>query len=554
VLRTIPIGKYRISIGALIFCAGVTVWIGNMLLRTGGSGFAALTSSLYFLFFLVLVTSATRTMTIGRLAGFYCLGGAMMTAMYFIALEYTAMEGDRYFSRILFVPFMEETLKIAPVAFALWRWRNSRFWTLGASDVVLMAAASGAGFGLVEDAYIRLHTGSWEAPIGWLPVASITGDHLVGGHAIWTALAGGTLGLALLWRRLGKARYALAASGWVWSLLDHISNNYAAGLSIRHDDSLHDFLQTIGGNGYYTISFFVAAVALAIAADLYAVYVAIPMSVRTTAPLRFAPGAIGSWWTATLERRKLAYLTFRTRREPGRQRAQLLINGALMHQMLIRGPATTPALRERPAIALALPILGVLAGVKLCALFGIPLHCGLLDVGQNVDGSGADGGVCGAAGGSGWPGGKDPYPMIGGGSGYAGGAGNDGGKSGGGGGDGKPWWQSLIPSSWTNIPIGDFGHIDTTTGRVGVGGSVTTDSGWGVGASADVGASPGSASDGVVNVNVNTSINTPYGNISGPSGTSTIGINTQNVPVGSVMGGQGTQSGAWLNSFMNSNN
>ena len=144
--------------------------------------------------------------------------------------------------------------------------------------------------------------------------------------------------------------------------------------------------------------------------------------------------------------------------------------------------------------------------------------------------------------------------MIGGGSGYAGGAGNDGGKSGGGGGDGKPWWQSLIPSSWTNIPIGDFGHIDTTTGRVGVGGSVTTDSGWGVGASADVGASPGSASDGVVNVNVNTSINTPYGNISGPSGTSTIGINTQNVPVGSVMGGQGTQSGAWLNSFMNSNN
>jgi RsiW-degrading membrane proteinase PrsW (M82 family) len=334
-LRTIAVGRYRISLGALLFCAGVTFWIGNMLLRTGGAGFSALTSSLYFVFLLVLVTSGTRTITIARLTGFYCLGGAMMSAMWLVAMEFTALEGTRYIGREVFVPFMEETLKLAPVAFFLWRQRNSRLWTLGASDVLLMAAASGAGFALVEDAYLRLHGASWTTPIDWLPVASISGDHLVAGHGIWTGLAGATLGLALLWRRLGKARYALAASGWLWSVLDHISNNYAAGLSMRHDDPLHDFLLTVGGHGYFAVEFFFAALAVAIVADFYVIYATLPLGFLPPAPFRFTVEALPTWWTATLERRKFAYLVFRTRATVGRRRAQLLINGALMHQMLI---------------------------------------------------------------------------------------------------------------------------------------------------------------------------------------------------------------------------
>jgi RsiW-degrading membrane proteinase PrsW (M82 family) len=338
-LRTITVGKYRISLGALLFCAGVAFWIGNMLLRTGGAGFASLLSSLYFLVLLVLVLSGTRTITIARLAGFYCLGGAMMSVMWLVAYEFTAVGAERFVSRTVFVPLMEETLKLAPVALFLWRQRNARLWTLGAGDVLLMAAASGSGFALVEDAYIRLHGSSWETPIGWLPVAAMSGDHLAAGHGIWTGLAGATLGLALLWRNGGKARYVLAASGWVWSVLDHISNNYAAGLSIRHDDPLHDFLLTIGGHGFFALEFFFAAVVIAIVADLYVIYATLPLGFELAAPSRLRLNAVQAWWAATLERRKLAYLVFRTRATAGRRRAQLLISGALMHQMLIRASA-----------------------------------------------------------------------------------------------------------------------------------------------------------------------------------------------------------------------
>lgn len=330
--RMVTLGSYRMSLKALLFCAAVTFWIGNMLLRTGGAGFTALWTTLFFLLLLTLVTSATRTMTIGRLAGFYCLGGAMMSLMYLLALVLgdiapTLLASTRWF----LVPFLEETLKLAPVAFVLWRWRNTRLWTLGASDVLLMAGTSGAGFGLVEDAYIRMHQGNWHSPFAWLPVAAVYGNHYVVGHDIWTALAGATLGLALLWRHGGRARYALGASGFLWSLLDHSANNFgrvSSGLGVH-------FLTALDGNGSFTIPFLFLAVAAVVALDAYIVYGT--MNVRPAAPANVTRDGIAAWWAAELERRKLAYLAFRTRSETGRRRAQLLISGALMHRRLVSG-------------------------------------------------------------------------------------------------------------------------------------------------------------------------------------------------------------------------
>jgi hypothetical protein len=200
-------------------------------------------------------------------------------------------------------------------------------------------------------------------------------------------------------------------------------------------------------------------------------------------------------------------------------------------------------------VAFALPALVALARFKLCVLCGVPLHGSLLDVGSNVGGDGAAGGVGAGAAGNGWPGGVDPYPMIGG--------PDPGGGGGGGSGSNPPWWsnwQSWIPSSWTNIPLGGGFDINTQTGRIDLPSGGVSGGGFGVSESGSVGAAPGSASDGIVNVTVNTTISTPVGTVSGPSYTGTVGINQQNVPVGSVMGGQGTQGGAWLNSFMNGNN
>jgi len=336
VLRTIAAGNRRISLGALLFCAGLTFWIGNMLLHTGGAGFAALSTSMLFLIALLLVTCVTRTTRIGRLAGFYCLGGTMMSVMYLVALAIGTVEPNIDAPvRQFLVPFMEETLKLAPVAFILWRQRNAQLWTLGASDVLLMAAASGAGFGLVEDAYIRMHNGGWQSPVEWLPLAHVYGDHLSVGHGTWTSIAGATLGLALLWRRGGRARYVLAAGGWFWAFLDHSANNY----SVARSGPSVDLLQAINGHGYFSVAFFFAAVVVVVAADLYVVHGTLPLNLQSASRFRLGLKAIGAWWIATLERRKLAYLMFHARAETGPRRAELLINGALMHYALTTAPA-----------------------------------------------------------------------------------------------------------------------------------------------------------------------------------------------------------------------
>jgi RsiW-degrading membrane proteinase PrsW (M82 family) len=115
-------------------------------------------------------------------------------------------------SRQFVVPILEESLKLAPVVFILWRHRASRLWTMGASDIMLMGAASGAGFGLVEEAYFHHHLGPTLA-LDWFPLTRINGATLTVGHGSWTALAAATLGLALLWHPRRPILQLLAAGG-----------------------------------------------------------------------------------------------------------------------------------------------------------------------------------------------------------------------------------------------------------------------------------------------------------------------------------------------------
>ena len=52
-----------------------------------------------------------------------------------------------------------------------------------------MGATCGAGFGVVEDAYIRSRFG-WGAQLDWLPATELSGDRLIAGHAMWTGWRG----------------------------------------------------------------------------------------------------------------------------------------------------------------------------------------------------------------------------------------------------------------------------------------------------------------------------------------------------------------------------
>jgi hypothetical protein len=65
---------------------------------------------------------------------------------------------------------------------------------------------------------------------------------------LWTALAGITLGLALLLRSRRELAIGLGASGFLWSALDHIANNFGVG----QGGALANFLNGITGQGWVT--------------------------------------------------------------------------------------------------------------------------------------------------------------------------------------------------------------------------------------------------------------------------------------------------------------
>jgi RsiW-degrading membrane proteinase PrsW (M82 family) len=298
----VKIAKRSHPVRLLVGVAGAAVWLGSMLAKTGTGGIAAIWTNLLFLLPLVAICSATRTVTLRQLLSLLFLGGFMMGVALFVINTIAPATTARAF----IVPVIEESSKVAPVLFLLWRWRESRIWRLAASDVLLMAAASGAGFGVVEDAYIR-HRFGWPAQLDWLPIAEITGGRLIAGHAIWTALAGVSIGLAILFCSRWRMALPVGGSGFVLSLFDHISNNYGVG----RGNSLATFLNGIGAHGYLVLYMFFSGVLVVLAADSYVVRV-----MRPHLPELKYPGGMQDFrakWLLSVRKRALAHAAFQNR-------------------------------------------------------------------------------------------------------------------------------------------------------------------------------------------------------------------------------------------------
>jgi RsiW-degrading membrane proteinase PrsW (M82 family) len=328
--RSVVMGSRRISVRALLFLAGVTFWIGNMILHTGLSGILELRASLGFVIEMVVITSATRTVTLDSVAVFYCWGGTVMGVMWLISAVFTSfVPSPDAVSRQFFVPFMEESLKLAPVVYLLWRGRRSRAWSMGASDLMLLGAASGSGFGLVEEAYFHHKYGPTPA-VALLPLTRINGVTLTFGHGTWTAFAGATLGLALLWRLPKPHKYILAVSGLLWSIIDHSHHNYAidrTGISV-------DLLNFVTGHGWLTLYFFVIALILVLASDLNVIHRVLPPLPELKTPLAgFLSSRKGTvaTWEFLLTKRALAFVAFHYRQGPASLRDRL---GPIMRQLI----------------------------------------------------------------------------------------------------------------------------------------------------------------------------------------------------------------------------
>lgn len=298
----VKIRKRSFPVRLLVTVAGATLWLASMLGETGTGGIVAFWTNLLFFAPLIAICSATRTVTLRQLLSLLFLGGFMMGVALFVINTFAPATTARAF----IVPIIEESSKIAPVFFLLWLWREFRIWRLAASDVLLMAAASGTGFGLVEDAYIR-HRFGWPAQLDWLPVTELTGGRIIAGHAIWTALAGVGIGLAILLRSRRRIALAVGGSGFILSLFDHIANNYG----VRTGDSLATFMNGIGAHGYLVLYLFFSGVLVVVAADLYVVHEMFPRLPELNLPSGIQH--FRAKWSLSLRKRALAHEAFQNR-------------------------------------------------------------------------------------------------------------------------------------------------------------------------------------------------------------------------------------------------
>jgi hypothetical protein len=211
-------------------------------------------------------TVRLRTVLLAFLAGFYVCGPLALFVQYAWTTLYVTFTDASLRDTVLtggytVDPFVEELAKVAPLVLVLVWGIGRHRWTL--TDCILIAAASGAGFGLIEDILrygqaagralpgengwtlttnISLPhvTGFREALNAWLPPAVTSGDDYmqipgagpwINVHLAWSLLAGLAVGLIFL----RKGVVPLAVGGVLFFLvgLDHAVANSWGGTWVR---------------------------------------------------------------------------------------------------------------------------------------------------------------------------------------------------------------------------------------------------------------------------------------------------------------------------------
>jgi RsiW-degrading membrane proteinase PrsW (M82 family) len=293
-------GSVNMPVRAIVAVIGFAIWLLIAAILTGvDNTLAAFAANAGFVAGLFVLATVTRTIGWLTVARAFALGALAMAMMLLLGQPLGGLSPNPSDS---VDPVAEELLKLAPLALLLWEGRRIGVWQLGATDILLIAAASGAGFAVVEDAYIRLNEG-WGETLPFLPTTEIygdriRGDRLISGHAIWTALSGITIGLAWLMVRFRLA-LLLAPIGFVIACADHIGVNSGKWPAL----------------GPLVIVVFVAGVAAVLALDLYVLTRKLPSVPELEAAIA-RPARLMTRWTRTLEGRRLRFAAWRLERKP----------------------------------------------------------------------------------------------------------------------------------------------------------------------------------------------------------------------------------------------
>ena len=281
---SIPFGSSHLQVRHIVLWAGLAGWLLFTVPLTETNTITAFAFNVTFLIILLVVSSPTRSVSLQKVTSCFFAGGlALGLALTLtVLIDGTGTSGILHTNKVLrpllLVP-IEELFKLLPLAFILWQGRKFNNWTLGATDMLLMGAASGAGFAFAEDAYAHKIATSFQSVGFLLPGAEMIKGQISCGSAVWTALAAGTLGLAFLMRRQKQPSWMLLAPvGLVVSLLDHLCINF-----IQNDNTvawLVQTLQVITGYGYVALALFAVTLASCIGLDLFVQLRSLPNAVE----------------------------------------------------------------------------------------------------------------------------------------------------------------------------------------------------------------------------------------------------------------------------------
>jgi hypothetical protein len=204
----------------------------------------------YVLALLLLLAARSRSVSLSALASFWFVG--LWTVFFFAYLAeapFAHLFGADASSEIVggrlvetsdtFVPdywspFVEESLKLAPIALYLWLQGRRGFRQPSMSDGLLIGFMVGAGVSFHEDAHVGklfVSGAGWDAEPPWtviLPTVSPVGDLLLLNHAIWGALSGLSVGVAMMFRHRRWAWF-IAAVGPSLSFANHAMGNHFSG-------------------------------------------------------------------------------------------------------------------------------------------------------------------------------------------------------------------------------------------------------------------------------------------------------------------------------------
>lgn len=319
----IRVGFLDLSVRTVVMVVGIGWWIGWTLAAAGSETWAAATAAVSCLAGLFVLTAGTRTVGTRRIVFCFLLGGFLMSVSWLLVRVLYGAVGDVDVVSIRIVPWVEETLKLLPVvALGALRRIESRTW--GAVDVMLMAAASGAGFGVVEEAWLR---SEYPWPDVALVPAVVTESvgRVIAGHALWAALAGLGLGLALLVGERHRWAWLLAPAAFLWAVVDHRVTNHWSSHSTE-PGFLWSVVNSVGLEGWLTPVLLLLGLLAATAVEARILYREIPIPpelrtpVRPTGTSRLA--ALDHAWRWRRARRAFGFAVYRlyTSRHPRRGR------------------------------------------------------------------------------------------------------------------------------------------------------------------------------------------------------------------------------------------